>query len=80
MRWLEKQGYICTRAAGSLGLWDVVAIGPGSVQLVQVKTNRWPGRAEMQALREFKLPWAAVRKVLHRWRDGRREPDVKVLS
>ena len=36
---LEADGYLVTRAAGSLGLFDVVAVGPADVRLVQVKRD-----------------------------------------
>jgi Holliday junction resolvase len=39
IRLLEQTGYTCTRAGGSLGLFDVVAIGPRDVRLVQVKSG-----------------------------------------
>jgi len=34
---LERAGYRCTRAAGSLGTFDVVAVGAVDLKLVQVK-------------------------------------------
>jgi uncharacterized protein with GYD domain len=76
MALLEAVGYRCTRAAASLGAWDVIAIGPTDVVLVQVKTRDWPGAAEMEALRDFPAPPNA-RKLIHRWRDGQRRPDVR---
>ena len=39
MRILEAAGYVCTRASASLGLFDVVAVGPVDVRLVQVKAG-----------------------------------------
>jgi Holliday junction resolvase len=39
MKILEAAGYICTRAGVSLGLFDVIAIGPTDVRLVQVKAG-----------------------------------------
>jgi Holliday junction resolvase len=76
MALLEAAGYRCTRAAASLGAWDVIAIGPTDVVLVQVKTRDWPSAAEMEVLREFPAPPNA-RKLVHRWRDGQRRPDVR---
>jgi hypothetical protein len=73
---LEAVGYFCTRAAGSLGLWDIIAIGPVDVVLVQCKTNAWPGSVEMEQLTLFKAPPNA-RKIVHRWRDRQRTPDVR---
>jgi Holliday junction resolvase len=76
---LEAAGYRCTRAAGSLGVWDVVGIGPTDIVLCQVKTRDWPGTVELERLRNFAVPPNA-RKLVHRWRDRQRLPDVKELD
>jgi Holliday junction resolvase len=47
MRLREAAGYSVTRAAASLGAWDLVAISAKDVALVQVKTRDWPGLVEM---------------------------------
>jgi Holliday junction resolvase len=39
IRLLEAAGYVCTKAGGSLGLFDVIAIGPADVRLLQVKAG-----------------------------------------
>ena len=75
---LEAAGYRCTRSAGSLGEWDIVAIGSTDVVLCQVKTRDWPGAVEMETLQRFPAP-SNSRKLIHRWRDRQRVPDVKVL-
>lgn len=76
---LEGAGYAVTRAAASLGAWDLIAIGSTDVVLVQVKTRDWPGAVELETLRDFPAPPNA-RKLLHRWRDGERTPDVREVS
>lgn len=76
MRLLEAAGYAVTRAAASLGDWDIIAIGPVDVVLVQVKSNAWPGSAEMERLALFRAPPNA-KKLVHRWRDRQRLPDVR---
>ena len=76
---LETAGYRCTRCAASLGVWDVVGIRPTDIILVQVKTRDWPGSAEMELLRLFRVP-PSCRKVIHRWRDRARVPDVRVIE
>lgn len=76
---LEAAGYAVTRAAASLGAWDLVGIGSTDVVLVQVKTRDWPGAVEMEALQVFPAPPNA-RKLVHRWRDHQRLPDVRELS
>lgn len=79
MRLLEAAGYACTRAAASLGTFDVVAVGPNDVLLVQVKTRDWPGTIEMEDLRNFRCP-GNCRRLVHRWRDQQRRPDVREIE
>lgn len=86
IKYLTAQGYACTKAGGSLGAWDVIAIGADDVQLVQVKSNAWPRKAEMTVLENFVVPKTTnhvldrvVKKVVHRWRDGQKLPDVREL-
>lgn len=76
IRLLEAAGYRCTRAAASLGAWDVIAIGSTDIILLQCKTRDWPGSVEMEQLRLFPAP-ANARKLIHRWRRGVATPDVK---
>jgi Holliday junction resolvase-like predicted endonuclease len=78
MALLEAAGYRCTRSGASLGEWDVIGIGQGDVVLVQIKTRDWPGALEMAALRDFACP-ANTKKLVHRWRDRQRLPDVQEL-
>jgi hypothetical protein len=75
---LEAAGYAVTRSAGSLGQWDLVAIGRTDVVLCQVRTRDWPGLLERQVLADFPVP-PHTRKLLHRWRDRQRLPDVQEL-
>lgn len=76
---LEAVGYQCSRAAGSLGVWDIIGIGSVDVVLVQVKTRDWPGAVEMENIESFIAPPNA-RKLVHRWRDGQRAPDVREVE
>jgi hypothetical protein len=77
---LEATGYRCTRAAASLGAWDIIiGIGSTDVVLIQVKSNQWPGSAEMKTLQDFPCP-PHCRKLVHRWRDRHRMPDVKEVA
>ena len=78
IRLLESAGYQCTRAAASLGVWDIVGIGSTDVVLVQVKTRDWPGSVEMETLRNFPCP-LNCKKLIHRWRNWQTVPDVKEL-
>ena len=75
---LEGAGYSCTKADGSLGAWDVIGIGSTDFVVVQCKSNAWPGSVEMETLRNFRVP-SNCRKLVHRWRDRQRIPDVREL-
>lgn len=75
---LEAAGYRVIRAAGSLGEWDLVGLGPRGVIVVQVKTRDWPGTLEMDSLRES-CGWRYITRLVHRYRDGIRLPDVREL-
>lgn len=78
MALLEAAGYTCIKSGGSLGEWDVIGIGPRGVVLVQVKSTDWPGTLEMAALRES-CPYPYVTRLVHRWRNHQRTPDVREL-
>jgi hypothetical protein len=75
---LETAGYTCTRAAGSHGMWDVIAIHPTHIRLIQVKTNHWPDAVEQEKMDLFKTP-LFVSKEIWRWNDFARQPLVRVL-
>ena len=79
IRVLEADGYVCTRSAGSRGVWDLIGIRRTDVVLVQVKTRRWPKSAELRRMREFPCP-KGVRRLIHRWRSGQEEPDVRAVT
>ena len=79
IRLLEALGYRCTRAAASLGEFDIIAIGSTDVILLQVKTRDWPGTAEMEGIGLFPCP-PNCRKVVHRWRHRARLPDVREVK
>lgn len=76
MRLLEAAGYSCTRAAASLGAFDIIGISATDVALVQVKSRDWPGTVEMESLKLFRCP-SSCKKLVHRWRDRARTPDVR---
>ena len=80
MRILEAAGYHVTRAAGSLGMFDVVAINSQGMRLIQVKTNRDASPVERETIALFDgLPANATKEV---WifRDYAREPLIKTIS
>ena len=76
---LEAAGYRCTRAAASLGQWDVIGVGSADIVLLQVKSRDWPSALEMEALQGFPCP-PNCRRLVHRWRDRQRLPDVREIS
>jgi Holliday junction resolvase len=78
MKLLETAGYACTRAAASLGVFDIIGVGPTDVVLMQVKSRDFPGTVEMEVIRNFPCP-SICKKLVHRWRKGKRLPDVKQL-
>ncbi len=73
---LEAAGYRCTRSGASLGVFDIIGVGAADILLLQVKTRDWPGTVEMEAIRLFPVPQNA-RKLIHRWRERQRTPDVR---
>jgi len=75
---LEAAGYTVFRMAGSHGLFDLIGISAADIVLVQVKSRDWPSRAERDAIMAFSAPWPC-RKLIHRYRDGQRQPDVLEL-
>jgi Holliday junction resolvase-like predicted endonuclease len=81
--WLLAEGALYViKAGGSLGQFDLVAIGKGTVELVQVKTNRWPAPAEIEELiktRDKIAEYKQFRISIHRWDDFAREPLVRYL-
>ena len=75
---LEAAGYRVTRAAGSMGCWDLVGISATDVVLVQVKSNRPPSPAEREELSMFPCP-SNARRLIHVWKDRARWPIVTEL-
>jgi hypothetical protein len=78
MRLLETAGYDCIRAAGSHGVFDIVALSASSIVLVQVKTNHRPSPAEIECIRDFPAPDNAHKQV-HIWKDRKKLPEVMRL-
>jgi Holliday junction resolvase len=76
---LHAQGYACTKSGGSLGVFDVIAVGPADILLIQCKSNRWPSSAEMIAIASFAAP-SSCRRIVHRWRDRATAPDVREIE
>jgi hypothetical protein len=77
-RLLEASGYCVTRAAGSLGAWDLIAVSATDFALIQVKSNRPPSPAEREALALFPCP-QNCKRLIHVWVDRQRVPRVTQL-
>ena len=75
-RLLEAAGYRVTRAAASLGCFDLIGVSPTDIVLCQVKSNAWPGTVELEAIKDFPAP-ANCKKIAHRWDDRNCLPLVK---
>ena len=66
---LEQEGFVCTKAGASLGMFDVIAIGPTCVRCLQVKAGTARvSREEREAIAALAVP-ANVTKELWTCRD-----------
>jgi len=75
---LESVGFDVTKSGGSLGTWDLIALGPIGGFVVQVKSNRRPGALELEAIREAQVP-PNFMKLIHVWKDGSKWPECEVV-
>jgi hypothetical protein len=76
---LETAGYHVVKAGGSLGMFDLVALGPSGARLVQVKSNEKPRPAERERLDLFpRYPYTS--KEIWVFFDRVREPLIEVLG
>lgn len=77
---LEATGYICTKAGGSLGLFDVIAVGPQDVKLIQVKCGSSRlSPLEREAIVERPVP-AGVSKEYWLFLDRVKVPVIEYLG
>jgi hypothetical protein len=79
---LEAEGYLVCRAAGSLGLFDLVAVGAVDVRLVQVK--RGIARANGRTITQYRAIAALVvapfvRKEVWIYRPRARAAEIRPL-
>jgi hypothetical protein len=81
IRILEAAGYVCTKAGGSLGVFDVIGIGPNDVRCIQVKAGQrpWLSPLEREAIALVTVP-ANVSKELWKMPDYCRQPTVEILK
>lgn len=74
---LTAAGYACSRAAASLGIFDVIAIGTADIRLVQVKSGgAYCSAIEREQIAHFAAPWNCSREI---WRfpDRCKEPLIE---
>jgi Holliday junction resolvase len=79
MKMLEAAGYVCTKAGGSLGAFDVIAIDALSVRCVQVKSGGTYCSAVERAQLELVAVPANVSKEIWRFPDRCKAPLVERL-
>jgi Holliday junction resolvase len=80
MALLEANGFVCTRAGASLGLFDVIAIGARGVRCIQVKAGtRRLSALEREAIEQLRVPPSCT-KEYWRFPDRCRDPLIEVLS
>ena len=80
---LESTGYRGVKSGGSLGEFDLVMLGSGSLRLIQVKSNRRPPPAEREAISEFPIKTGETLKVSKEiwvWKDYAREPLIEIVK
>lgn len=79
-RALEGAGYLVARSGGSLGLFDLIAIGPVDVRLVQVKSGAARlSRDERKAIAALRVP-ENVSREYWRFADRVRQPTIERLK
>lgn len=77
--WLERDGHLTIRAAGSHGLFDVVAVGPSHVRLITIKCGSARlSRAERADIAAVSVPPNATKEYWH-VDDYAREPVIETL-
>ena len=82
IKFLEDNGFKCTRSAASLGIFDIIGVSPDSVMMIQVKSNRKPNKKEMDTLNNFfdiRCPncnFKIGKRYLYIWKDYQRKPEI----
>jgi len=82
---LEEEGYYCVRSAGSKGLFDIIAIRPNDIKMIQVKTNRKPTKQEVDKLWTFGGDYLIDNsgECTHietwLWKDKQKKPEIEVI-
>jgi hypothetical protein len=61
---LRSLGYAAERSAGSHGPWDVAAVGPGDVVLVQAKKGGKPSPSDYQGIVDLPVAPGVIKMVV----------------
>jgi Holliday junction resolvase len=64
----QKMGYHCWRLAGSLGLFDLVAVNQTKVKFIQIKSNYIPPKT-LEEIKKFPVP-QGVEKIIWLYKKG----------
>jgi Holliday junction resolvase-like predicted endonuclease len=75
---LEAAGYTCLKAGGSLGLFDLIALGSSDVRCVQVKCNGYCSAVEREQLALLVVA-PNVSKEIWRFKDRVKAPLIERL-
>lgn len=77
---LEAAGFVCTKAGGSLGVFDVIAISAEGVRCLQVKSGgQYCSAVEREHLQLVAVP-ANVSKEIWRFPDRCRAPLIERIA
>ncbi len=76
---LEAAGFAVTRSGGSLGIFDLIALGPHSVRCIQVKGGDRPylSPAERERIQSVQVP-PNVSRELWRFFKKKQEPVIEI--
>ena len=63
---LRDEGYLVTRSSSSKGAFDLIAVGPTDIRLIQVKSGRSKiNKKELDHLKSLTVPDCATIEVWH---------------
>ena len=80
IRILEAAGYCCTKAGGSLGVFDVIALGPRDVRAIQVKAGTARlSPLEREQMQGTEVPPNCTREYWH-FADYARKPEIQIIA
>lgn len=67
----EKIGHLVTRAGGSLGMFDLIAISDSTVRLIQVKATHGKYlsyKKDLEDIKKLKVPFSCI-KIVAEWKN-----------